>query len=241
VIRPYLLFILFIVIAGCSRQKTVWDGVYTAAQAGRGRDIYNSHCVDCHTGDLVFGLKGNPFMLNWSEDSLQSLFDEMKSTMPQKAPSTLSDQQYLDVLALVLQKNGFPEGRRDLRVDSLRNVQITGRNGPQPLPSGAQVQAVGCLTKGDGTSWSLSKTLPLVRSRIRRDLKLDEVNALRQQRLGAENLVLSTNRYLHFNAFNVDLSSVIGHKVLVVGLLVRKGPDVYIEIFRAQEIDRNCG
>jgi hypothetical protein len=197
--------------------------------------------VDCHTADLVLGLKGHPFMVNWREDSLQSLFNEMKSKMPEKAPSSLSDQQYLDVLALVLQKNGFPEGRRELSVDSLRNVQITGRSGPQPLPTGAVVQALGCMTKGEEIFWNLNKTQPFVRSRIRRDLTPDELKTFQHQRLGKENFVLNTNRYRRFKSFSADLSSLVGHKVLVIGYLVRKDSDVYIEIFSAQDIDRNCG
>lgn len=239
-LRTFLLIIFLVPAAGCSRQKTVWDGVFTRAQASRGSDIYNSYCVDCHTADLVLGLKGNQFMLNWREDNLQSLFAQMKSTMPQKSPSTLSDQQYLDVLALVLQKNGFPEGRRELSVDSLRNVQITGRSGPQPLPTGAVVQALGCLTKGEGTSWNLSKTQPFVRSRIRRELKPDELKTFQYQRLGGESLALNTNRYRPFRSYSADLVSIVGHKVLVIGYLVRKDSDVSIEIFSAQDIDRNC-
>src|SRR3954470_13088392 len=97
--------------AGCSRDKTVWDGVYTAAQADRGREVYNSQCVQCHTPDLNTGLSGPLFMNDWREDRLASLFEQMKTNMPSDAPSTLSDQQYLDVLTFILRKNGFPEGR----------------------------------------------------------------------------------------------------------------------------------
>src|SRR5262249_35977060 len=159
-------------------------------------------------------------MVNWREDNLQSLFDEMSKTMPADAPSALSDQQYLDVLALVLQKNGFPEGRRELTVESLRNVLITGRNGPEPLPSGALVQAFGCLAKGEGASWTLSNTSPLARTRIRRDLTSNELKTFQQQRLGKETLVLSTNRFRRIPARFRDLSPLFGHKILVAGLLL---------------------
>ena len=32
--------------------KTVWDGVYTEAQAARGRSAYQQHCAECHGGSL---------------------------------------------------------------------------------------------------------------------------------------------------------------------------------------------
>ena len=35
--------------------KTVWDGVYTADQAERGRGFYAEHCARCHGGDLQGG------------------------------------------------------------------------------------------------------------------------------------------------------------------------------------------
>jgi hypothetical protein len=104
-------------------------------------------------------------MVNWREDNLQSLFNEMSKTMPADTPSALSDQQYLDVLALVLQKNGFPEGRRELTVDVLRNVQRTGRNGPEPFAERRTCAGVWVPSRGEGTSSTLSKTPPLARTR----------------------------------------------------------------------------
>jgi cytochrome c5 len=79
-----VLIITCILILGCGRQKTVWDGVYTAAQATRGSNIYDSYCVECHTADLALGPKGDLFTVHWREDNLQALFDEMKTSMPAK-------------------------------------------------------------------------------------------------------------------------------------------------------------
>jgi len=229
-----------IVIAGCSRNKNVWDGVYTGAQATRGRDVYNSHCVHCHTADLIEGLSGQRFMDDWREDTLKSLFDQTKRSMPGDKPSTLSDQQYLDVLAFVLKKNGFPEGRKELGAQPLGAVLITGRDGPAPLPNGALVQAVGCLTKGAEGSWRLTNATQLVRTRLFRNLTSDEMKLFEQPRLGKDNVVLSTSRFFRFVSRNSDLSPMENRKVIVAGRLVREGSDVRVELARAQEIDRNC-
>src|SRR5215469_2161370 len=107
-LKRCIFLIAWMVIAGCSRNKTVWDGIYTEAQAARGREIYNSYCIGCHTADLKL-LTGPHFIDDWREESLQYLFDGIKTTMPAEAPSSLSNQQYMDVLTFILKKNGIPE------------------------------------------------------------------------------------------------------------------------------------
>ena len=58
---------------------TVWDGVYTAGQAARGKAVYDSHCAACHGSDLSGSsearpLAGERFMQDWREDNVNSLF-----------------------------------------------------------------------------------------------------------------------------------------------------------------------
>src|SRR5262244_290704 len=67
--------------------KTVWDGLYTAPQATAGQTIYNDHCAGCHSTNLGGGanqgappLKGDKFMENWREDSLESLYTKIRTT-----------------------------------------------------------------------------------------------------------------------------------------------------------------
>ena len=235
-----LLLTACIVIAGCNRNKNVWDGVYTAAQATRGRDVYNSHCVHCHTADLIEGLSGKLFLEDWREDTLKSLFDQTKRSMPADEPATLSDEQYIDVLAFVLKKNGFPEGSKELGIPILGTVLITGRDGPAPLPNGALVQTVGCLAKAAEGSWKLTNASPLARTRLFRDLTSDEMKLLERQRLGRDTLVLTTNRIRRRVSRDSDLSPLVNRKVVVAGRLLREGSDVHIELARAQEIDTNC-
>jgi cytochrome c5 len=234
-----VLFTVFLVIPGCSRNKSVWDGVYTSSQAVRGREIYNAHCVGCHTADLT-DLKGRRFMDDWREDNLKSLFEQTKRSMPANDPATLTDQQYLDVITFILQKNGFPEGRKELGSTMLGNVRIIGRNGPQPLPNGAAVQAIGCLTKGEEGSWRLTKASPLVRTRVFRNLTADEMKQVQGQRPGPDSVVLSTSRFFRFASRNADLSALTDRKVVVAGRLLRDGANVRVELFRAQELDQNC-
>src|SRR5215471_172252 len=51
-----------------SRNKTVWDGVFSEDQASRGRASYNASCASCHGADLTSykgALKGQKFMDHW--------------------------------------------------------------------------------------------------------------------------------------------------------------------------------
>ena len=108
----------------------------------------------CHKPNLTGldgRLKGKRFMEDWREDNLNSLFIQIKRGMPAENPSSLSDAEYLDVLTYILLGNGFPRGRHELRLESLRSIAIVSRDGPKPLPEGSMIQTLGCLTRDSAT------------------------------------------------------------------------------------------
>ena len=112
-------------------KTTILDGVFTGAQAERGKEAYGLHCSSCHYGDLRGtngpALKGQPFIDNWREDSSRSLFTFMRESMPRNAPASLSDQTYLDILAYILSVNMYPAGSNELRTDLLDSILIDQR------------------------------------------------------------------------------------------------------------------
>jgi mono/diheme cytochrome c family protein len=94
--------------------KTVWDGVYTAAQADRGLKLYTENCATCHGAEMVAGagapsLAGPEFQFSWNKKPASELFDYMKSFMPPGQPGGLTDPQYADIVAVLLRANKFPE------------------------------------------------------------------------------------------------------------------------------------
>ena len=100
---------------GDESAKTVWDGVYTQAQVERGSKILNDQCVNCHGANLTGGpglpgVVGPAFMFNWNNKPVRELFDLIRTTMPPGQAGSLSDQGYADVVAALLQANGFPAG-----------------------------------------------------------------------------------------------------------------------------------
>jgi hypothetical protein len=148
---------------------TVWDGVYTAAQAERGRDAYATRCSTCHGKDLEGGagpaLTGEQFFDNWREDSVKSLFSFIQTQMPQRAPGSLSAETYLDILAHVFSMNMIPAGSKALTSDALESIQFVGKDGPATIPKFALITIVGCLVKGSDDEWKLERVSAPARTR----------------------------------------------------------------------------
>lgn len=101
---------------------SVWDFVFTAEQAARGQAAYRQKCEQCHRADLQGdsvspGLAGPMFHFRWDESPLSAWFVEVRDSMPQEAPGSLSDQALVDILAYVLKENGFPAGKTELPAD----------------------------------------------------------------------------------------------------------------------------
>lgn len=99
---------------------TLADGLYTAEQAARGKIAYDANCASCHMADLggheyAGPLAGEGFQLKWQDAGINELFGRMRG-MPLGKPGSLSREQYLDILAYALQKNGYPEGKTELTV-----------------------------------------------------------------------------------------------------------------------------
>jgi len=106
------------------------SGDYTAQQAQVGQKVFQRNCVECHGANLQGGagptLKGRPFesSLEYSNMSAKRLFKFVSKRMPYNNPGSLTEKQYLDVLAYLLSENGFPEGDQPLRKDTLGNVKL---------------------------------------------------------------------------------------------------------------------
>jgi len=114
--------------------KTQWDGIFTAAQAERGAMVYNDTCVPCHGpdlggSDLAPSLTGADFAMNWNDMNVAELFDRVSMSMPLTAPGSLTAQQYADVVAFVLQKNGAPAGAEEMpaKKELLSAVKFTAK------------------------------------------------------------------------------------------------------------------
>ena len=106
-----------------ARPRTTQDGVFTAPQAERGKDLYLTLCQSCHA---AITHTGPIFRRNWSGRALVELYTFMSTRMPKSEPASLSPETYADLLAYMLQMNKMPSGSSELPgdVEALRQVRI---------------------------------------------------------------------------------------------------------------------
>ena len=114
--------------------RSVWDGIYSADQAERGKAAYFEACASCHAGDLrgdstAPSLVEESFAFQWDDTTVGELFNRIRTLMPSDRPGSLSAQRYRDIVAFLLQANKFPAGERDLDadLDALKTIRIIAK------------------------------------------------------------------------------------------------------------------
>lgn len=112
--------------------QSIQDGIYSAAQAARGKAQYMQSCVACHMANLsgngsAIPLTGDSFTRAWDGHNLGELLNIISTTMPQGAPNSLSRDSYTDIVAYLLQFNGARAGTEDLKSDPaiLEHIRMT--------------------------------------------------------------------------------------------------------------------
>ena len=110
-------------------QRTVWDGVYTDAQANRGAVLFDKECAQCHGpsgegGGMAPSLVGPAFAANYDGQTVGDLFERNRVTMPVGKEGQLGGTQSADVTAFMLQFNKFPSGITELPTQSMLLRQI---------------------------------------------------------------------------------------------------------------------
>lgn len=115
-----------------NEERNVWEGVYTAEQAQRGKSLYAETCRSCHLDNLLGGgqtpsLAGDGFVSNWDSLTVRDLYSRIRTTMPADRPGSLSEQIAADIVAYLLQANNFPVGENELKGDgeALQKIKIT--------------------------------------------------------------------------------------------------------------------
>src|SRR5690606_27240872 len=88
---------------------------YTAEQAERGEALYMQNCATCHGENLNDGefgapLTGLPFGVRWSGIVAADLHERLRDTMPPGRTGQFSSQDYVDIIAYILQRNNVLAG-----------------------------------------------------------------------------------------------------------------------------------
>lgn len=218
IVRSYgpVLFLCF-ASALAAAPKTVWDGVFTPAQADRGLAAYSAQCSRCHGEDLHGSgnvLIGAKFMQQWREDNLRSMYTILRDTMPRNAPRSLSDAMYLDIIAYLLKVNEFPTGTADLALPDTANILLVGKEGPAAVPDFALITVSGCLGPMKDDNGSITAATEPVRTRQPDKSKGDEFTIAMAKSGGTRTLALMGVQYN--NEGVVPL-----HRAEVKGFLIR--------------------
>jgi mono/diheme cytochrome c family protein len=88
--------------AAAQEPVSVWDGVYAAEQASRGKAVYEFHCTECH-GTL-------PALKRFEGQRLSEMHSFISRLMPDRAAGTLSSEDYAVIVAYLLRQSGMPPG-----------------------------------------------------------------------------------------------------------------------------------
>ena len=114
--------------------RSIWEGVFTEAQAGRGEKRYMQSCARCHADDLqgssnAPALVGEAFFVKHEGGPVDEVVERIRQTMPQEAPDSLGHEAYTDIVAFIMKQSGVPAGAVELPADRerLRQLAITRR------------------------------------------------------------------------------------------------------------------
>jgi len=97
---------------------------YLPSQAERGGRVYDQTCGACHQpGQLI----GQGFVESWNDRRVYDFYALVRGTMPLNDPGGMKEQEYVDVVAYLLQANHAPAGPDSLRADTvaLRKTRIS--------------------------------------------------------------------------------------------------------------------
>ena len=233
---------LFVAVAGGAfavaqqpaAPRSIWDGVYTDAQAAAGATVYATTCARCHgeqlDGDARFrALQGDVFQGRWDTRTVGALLNYVSKNMPNGNGGSLTPATYQELVAFILSRNDYPAGTTELSAESVQAVQIIGRDGiPLPMPDKTVAGVIGCLAKGGASGWMLnSATAPR---------RLDDTNVPTD----AATVALGETNELPLLFVLSSLDRVNGHRVFVRGLLVGENGANGINVTEVRSVGETC-
>jgi mono/diheme cytochrome c family protein len=208
---------------------TVWDGVFTDAQAERATGMFNQSCSRCHTlsAEGTRPLSGEKFWEGYTQKTVGDLLNFVKTNMPNGQGNTLPAAIYNDLVALILKSNGFPPGKTELAPETVANVQIIPKDGPGELPTNTLVRIVGCLSPKSGSDWVLTSTTAPVRIEKTGSVPEDATRPLGDRTM---TLKFVLNR----------LDAFVGHRMAVTGILIGAGGVNGINVATVNRVAETC-
>ena len=109
-----------------SVERSTLDGVFSFSQARTGERVFRVTCSECHEPDQFTGEEFLENLKSWEFESLYDLVEHLELTMPADNAGGLPRREYVEIVAYILQLNGFPRGEQPLPEDdeTLKQVMI---------------------------------------------------------------------------------------------------------------------
>lgn len=113
--------------------NSIWSGVYSEAQAEKGRVTYMRACSSCHKDDLggdgksELILVGAPFLSRWNMRPLSDLYVKVAREQHEVTRTMMRPLEINETLAFLLKANGMPAGPNELSINfsDLERIVIT--------------------------------------------------------------------------------------------------------------------
>jgi alcohol dehydrogenase (cytochrome c) len=269
--RFSLQVIFLIAVSAASAQAKVVGG-YTSAQASHGATVYTQYCVQCHGGHLqgesAPALSGQTLHSAYGGGTAAQLYDFISRQMPQNAPGTLSQAQYLDVTAYILSRNGFPAGNAPLSVNSLSQVRMSAQRMDGPaggantneivraapptrtvyaqLPAGANVNVTDSMmlnAASDQNDWLLhGRTYDNQRYSPLKQITVDNVNSLNLVALVQTGMTASFETTpIVANGVMYITTPVVNHKMIISAVNASTGERLWDVTYNLGAFQICCG
>jgi mono/diheme cytochrome c family protein len=240
--------VLFVVLATASlgtaqtsasqastQRRTVWDGVYTEAQAARGTMAFGQSCAGCHAlaAQGKAPLVGDAFWKSFAQKTVGDLLEFVSTYMPNGNPGSLTEPTYRDIVALILKSNAFPAGAAELGPDTIAGVQIVPKDGSTELPANALARVVGCLTRSGadkektGADWVVTRATTPERAERAVSAGEDATKPLGSRTMALKFVV-------------TKLDALAGSRVAVSGLLIGEGGADGINVTVVSRVAPKC-
>ena len=209
-------------------RRTVWDGVYTEAQAARGQMAYGPNCAGCHAlaAQGKAPLAGDAFWKSFAQKTVGDLLEFVSANMPNGTPGSLAESTYADLVALILKTNGFPAGATELARNTISGVQIIPKDGSAELPADALARVVGCLGRS-GADWVVTNATAPERAERVTPAGDDATRPLGSRTMALKFVV-------------TKLDALAGSRVAVSGLLIGAGGADGINVTTVSRVAPKC-
>ena len=210
--------------------RTVWDGVYTNAQAERADAVFSHNCAGCHTlsSQGSSPLSGASFWESYTQRTVDALLTYVRTNMPNGNGGSLPADEYNDLVALILKSNGLPAGKTELAPETIAGVQIVPKGGGSgELPANTLVRVVGCLAARQGSDWILTNAT----SPERVD-KIGDAAGDASRPLG--------NRTMALKFVLTRLDTFVGQRMAVSGMLIGAGGADGINVTSVNRVAETC-